>query len=192
MSAEAKTLARKAAFARRLAAHRARGAGAAETAAEHLVSLLADQPPCTLSGYMPIRSELDPRPALMLLEQAGHQICLPVIAGDGQPLLFHHYRMGDPLVDGPFGAQVPESGRVVTPDVLITPLVAFTRTGFRLGYGGGFYDRTLEGLRTRQIVCAIGFAYAEQETSDLPLEATDQPLDQIVTDQGLVMSEAPE
>lgn len=89
------------------------------------------------------------------------------------------------MIDGPFGAQVPRAGVWVTPDVVIVPLVAFDRKGGRLGYGGGFYDRTLEGLRAQAPVVAIGYAFAAQEAEDLPLEPTDQPLDMIVTEAGI-------
>jgi 5-formyltetrahydrofolate cyclo-ligase len=86
------------------------------------------------------------------------------------------------MVAGPFGALIPEAGDDVVPEVLIVPLVAFDRAGNRLGYGGGFYDRTLEGLRAARPTFAIGFAYAAQEAEALPLEPTDQPLDAIVTE----------
>lgn len=90
------------------------------------------------------------------------------------------------MIDGPFGAQIPEAGVWITPRVMIVPLVAFDRKGGRLGYGGGFYDRTLEALRAAGDVTAIGFAYAAQEAEDLPLETTDQLLDMIVTDEGMI------
>ena len=81
---------------------------------------------------------------------------------------------------------IPKTGDWMTPQILIVPLVAFDRKGGRLGYGGGFYDRTLEGLRAAQPTMAIGFAYAAQEDENLPLEPTDQPLDLIVTEQGII------
>jgi len=90
------------------------------------------------------------------------------------------------LRDGPFGAKVPEQDDFFEPEILIVPLVAFDRTGGRLGYGGGFYDRTLERLRAKRATLAIGFAFAAQEAEGLPLEATDQPLDMIVTEQGVL------
>lgn len=87
---------------------------------------------------------------------------------------------------GAFGAKIPSDGDLISPEVLIVPLVAFSRAGGRLGYGGGFYDRTLQALRAKKPTLAIGFAYAAQEQNDLPLEPTDQPLDLIVTEQGVI------
>ena len=83
-------------------------------------------------------------------------------------------------------AAIPAAGDWITPEIVIVPLVAFSRTGGRLGYGGGFYDRTLEELRAVKPTLAIGFAFAAQELDDLPLEPTDQPLDLIVTEQGVI------
>ena len=83
---------------------------------------------------------------------------------------------------GPYGAQVPEVDDFLEPEIVIVPLVAFSRAGARLGYGGGFYDRTLEQLRARRPTLALGFAYGAQEVTDLPTEQTDQTLDIIVTD----------
>jgi 5-formyltetrahydrofolate cyclo-ligase len=90
------------------------------------------------------------------------------------------------MVKGEFGAMIPEAGDWMIPQILIVPLVAFDRRGGRLGYGGGFYDRTLEKLRATRATMAIGFAYAAQEDENLPLEPTDQPLDLIVTEQGVI------
>jgi len=90
------------------------------------------------------------------------------------------------LVDGAFGAQIPAVEDFFDPEIVIVPLLAFNRTGGRLGYGGGFYDRTLEQLRVRRATLAIGFAFAGQEIDDLPLEPTDQPLDLIVTETGVI------
>jgi 5-formyltetrahydrofolate cyclo-ligase len=90
------------------------------------------------------------------------------------------------MIAGEFGAQIPASGAWMIPQIVIVPLVAFNRSGGRLGYGGGFYDRTLEELRAAKPTLAIGFAYTAQEDENLPLEATDQPLDLIVTEQGVI------
>jgi 5-formyltetrahydrofolate cyclo-ligase len=176
-----KAEARKAAFARRKAAH---GAGHPAPAA-HLSAVLAGYRGVALAGYMPIRTEIDPLPAMA--EAAAHgPVAVPVIEGAGLPLRFSLWEPGCALREGPFGAMVPEVDRFIEPEILIVPLVAFDRAGGRLGYGGGFYDRTLEMLRARRPTLAIGFAWAAQEANGLPLEPTDQPLDMIVTEAGVI------
>ena len=176
-----KAAARKAAFARRKVAHDARGPGTSAL----LSSVLAGHRGVPLAGYMPIRTEIDPLPAME--EAAAHgPVGVPVIQGAGRPLKFSRWHPGGPLRDGPFGARVPQVEDLFEPEILIVPLVAFDRQGGRLGYGGGFYDRTLELLRGKRPTLAIGFAYAAQETETLPLEATDQPLDMVVTEDEVI------
>jgi 5-formyltetrahydrofolate cyclo-ligase len=175
---EVKSLARKDAFARRKAAF-ARGQG---QAAEILADVLAQYRGCRFAGYMPMRTEIDPLPAM-----AAHQgaVGVPVIIGAGQALRFREWGPGSAMLVGEFGARVPAEGAWVEPEVLIVPLLAFDAGGFRLGYGGGFYDRTLEGLRAKGPVIAIGFAFADQEIPQVPIEETDQRLDMIVTEAGV-------
>lgn len=175
--ADIKAAARKAAFARRKTAHAAAGPGAAGRLSE----VLAGYRGVALSGYMPIRTEIDPVPAMA--EAAAHgPVGVPVIMAKGQPLKFSRWEPDMALRDGPFGAQVPEQDDFFDPEILIVPLVAFDASGVRLGYGGGFYDRTLERLRARRATLAIGFAYDGQEADALPAEPTDQLLDMIVTE----------
>ncbi|EEX10055.1 5-formyltetrahydrofolate cyclo-ligase [Ruegeria lacuscaerulensis ITI-1157] len=175
--AEIKAAARKAAFARRKAAFDTSPPGAAGRLSE----VLAGYRGVPLSGYMPIRTEIDPLPAMA--EAAAHgPVGVPVIQGAGQPLRFSRWTPDGPLRDGPFGAKVPEIDDYFDPEILIVPLVAFDARGGRLGYGGGFYDRTLERLRARRPTLAIGFAFDAQEAQELPLEPTDQPLDMVVTE----------
>lgn len=172
-----KIAARKAGFARRKAAHAAAYPGAAGRLSE----VLAGYRGVPLSGYMPIRTEIDPTPAMA--EAAAHgPVGVPVIIGPGQPLRFSWWEPGAAMKDGPFGAMVPMEDSYFDPEILIVPLVAFDANGGRLGYGGGFYDRTLEGLRRARPTLAIGFAYDAQQADDLPLEPTDQPLDMLVTE----------
>jgi len=179
--AERKAAARKVAFARRKMAH---AAGHSAPAA-HLSAVLAGHRGVPLAGYMPIRTEIDPLPAMA--EAAAHgPVAVPVIKGAGLPLDFSLWEPGCALRAGPFGAMVPEVDRFIEPGIVIVPLVAFDRAGGRLGYGGGFYDRTLERLRARRPTLAIGFAWAAQEAGELPLEPTDQPLDMIVTEVGVI------
>lgn len=175
----AKAAARQEAFAARKAAF-ARGQG---QAAAILADFLSTQGARPLAGYMAMRSEIDPTEAM---EAHPGPVGVPVIMGAGQALRFREWSPGCAMVDGPFGAQVPADGPWIEPEVLIVPLVAFDRRGYRLGYGGGFYDRTLEGLRARRPTLAVGFAFAAQELPDLPIEPTDQPLDAVVTEAGVL------
>ncbi len=176
-----KAAARKAALTRRKTAFDSQAPGGAGKLSE----VLAGRRGVPMAGYMPIRTEIDPRPAMA--EAAAHgPVGIPVIMAQAQPLRFARWEPDMPLVPGPFGAQIPEHPEFFEPELLIVPLVAFSRHGGRLGYGGGFYDRTLERLRAARPTLAIGFAFAAQEAADLPLEPTDQPLDMIVTESGII------
>lgn len=178
---ERKAAARKAAFARRKTAFEAAGPGRAGFLSEFLAGYRG----VALAGYMPIRTEISPMAAME--EAAAHgPIGVPVIQGAGLPLKFSRWEPGCLLKAGPFGAQVPVVDDYFEPEILIVPLVAFDARGGRLGYGGGFYDRTLEGLRARRATLAIGFAFAAQEADELPLEPTDQPLDMVITEKGVI------
>jgi 5-formyltetrahydrofolate cyclo-ligase len=175
-----KDAARKAAFVRRKAAHDPDAATAG-----YLSEVLAGYRGVPVAGYSRMRTEIDPTPALE--EAAAHgPVGMPVIVRAGQPLVFRLWTPGCAMVPGEFGAAIPADGTLMVPEIVVVPLVAFDRKGGRLGYGGGFYDRTLEQLRARRRTLAIGFAYAAQEDTDLPLEATDQRLDLIVTERGII------
>ncbi len=175
-----KAAARTAAFARRKAAH-ALGQGNAG----YLSEVLAGYRGVPLAGYMAMRTEIDPRAAME--EAAAHgPVGVPVVMGNGQPLKFRTWEPDSTMIKGEFGAMIPQSGDWMTPEIVIVPLVAFDRAGGRLGYGGGFYDRTLEQLRTARPTMAIGFAFGAQEDENLPLEPVDQPLDLIVTERGVI------
>lgn len=177
--AEQKVAARKRAFAARRVAH-ARHRHAAAAALEHHLASLRGR---VVAGYLPIRTEADPLPAMRALINH-NRVCVPVVVAAGQPLVFREWHPGAALETGVFGVQVPKDGRDLVPDVLIVPLVAFDAAFFRLGYGGGFYDRTLQGLREAGPVRAIGLAFSAQAMGDLPREPTDQKLDEIVTEAG--------
>ena len=172
-----KAEARAAGFARRKEAH----AGDPGTGAGLLSEVLAGYRGVPLSGYMPIRTEINPLPAMAEASAYG-PVGVPVIMGPGQPLQFAKWEPEMPMISGPFGARIPIDPVYFEPEILIVPLVAFDSRGGRLGYGGGFYDRTLEALRNKHATLAVGFAYAAQEAQSLPLEPTDQPLDLIVTE----------
>lgn len=177
---DVKTAARAAAFARRAEAFAA-GQG---QAAEILADFLAGQRGRVLAGYMPMRTEIDPLPAM-----AAHQgpVGVPVILEKAAPLRFREWSPGCPMIEGAFKALIPEEGAWVEPEVLIVPMLAWDRRGYRLGYGGGFYDRTLEGLRARGKVLAVGFAFAAQEVAEVPTDQFDQRLDAVVTEKGVTV-----
>ena len=137
----------------------------------------------TVSGFWPIGGEIDLAPVLRALAARGHEIALPVVVGRDQPLVFRAWRDGDEMSEGPWGIREPlESAPEIAPRVLLAPLLAFDRAGYRLGYGGGFYDRSLEGLRSRGDVTAIGAAWAGQEVPAVPHDVHDQPLDWMLTE----------
>ena len=175
----AKAVARKAAFAARKAAR----APAAEALMQaHLRAALESRYHAPLAGYMPIRTEADPLP---VMAAHGGPVGVPVIVGAGQALAFHRWAPGCEMAEGPFGARVPTDGVVVVPRVLIVPLLAFDARGYRLGYGGGFYDRTLAALRACAPVLALGLAFGAQEVPRVPNDAFDARLDGVVTEAGL-------
>jgi 5-formyltetrahydrofolate cyclo-ligase len=140
----------------------------------------ASQP---VSAYWPKGDELDPRPLMAALDALGHNIGLPIVVRRGAPLLFRRWQPGDDLTPAGYGLFEPavDQGRVI-PQVLFVPLLAFDRDGYRLGYGGGFYDRSLAELRSAGAVLAIGLAYAGQEVARVPRGPEDQRLDRIVTE----------
>lgn len=177
---DVKAAARAAAFARRAEAFAAGQGQAAEILADYLSAHRGK----VLSGYMPMRTEIDPLPAM-----AAHQgpVGVPVIVAKASPLRFREWTPGCRLVEGAFRAMIPEEGAWVEPEVLIVPLLAWDRRGYRLGYGGGFYDRTLALLRSRGPVLAVGFAFAAQEVEAVPTDAFDQRLDAVVTERGVTV-----
>lgn len=137
-----------------------------------------------VSGYWPLEGELDPRPVLQRLADAGHTLALPRMYGRQEPLVFHLWRPADPLLPGGFKVMEPAPERpAVRPDVVLAPLLAFDRAGRRLGYGRGYYDRTIAGLRQdRPDVLVIGLAFAVQRVSEVPADITDERLDAVVTE----------
>ena len=186
-TAEAKRLLRAATRARRSAAR-----AAASDAGAHAVSQFFDAitptPGCVVSGYWPMDDEFDARPLLDALDARGHPIGLPVVLGKGRPLVFRRWRPGDTLEPAAFGTSVPgEAAAEVTPSLLLVPLLAVDPRGYRLGYGGGFYDRTLDGLRAAgATVTAVGLCFDAQCIASVPTNADDQPLDWLVTERRAV------
>ena len=137
--------------------------------------------------YWPLGDELDPMPLLNKLHELGHQTLLPVMLGAGKPLLFRKWESNDSLKTAQFGTYEPcEDKPVLKPDVILAPLLAFDRHGYRLGYGGGFYDRTIENLRQTKSVSVFGVAYAAQEMNRVVRGPFDQPLDAVITELGVI------
>lgn len=140
--------------------------------------------PVVVSGFWPMAEELDIRPLMIELFNQGCQLCLPVVVAKRQPLAFRAWRPGDTLEQGVFGTLHPSPKReTIEPDALIVPLLACDNDGYRLGYGGGFYDRTLRGLRQRKRVVAMGVAFDAQLLSEqVPHGPDDERLDWLLTD----------
>jgi 5-formyltetrahydrofolate cyclo-ligase len=153
--------------------------------------MLKDAPPATISAYWPMGDELDVKPLLVALAAVGHVLGLPVMVARAQPLIFRRWQPGDVLFEGGFGTSIPGADQPeLVPRILIVPLLAFDRGGYRLGYGGGYYDRTLAALRRAGVVTAIGVAYAGQEVANVPRGPGDQPLDAIVTERDAIQPTA--
>lgn len=139
-----------------------------------------------VSGYLPIGDEIDPCPLMAALDPSATACCLPVIGGPASALSFRAWRSGDPLVERMWGIREPApDAPAVEPDLLLVPLLAVDRHGNRLGYGGGYYDRTLARLRRLKPVFAIGLAFEAQWVDAVPSEAYDEPLDAVLTPNGL-------
>jgi 5-formyltetrahydrofolate cyclo-ligase len=151
---------------------------------DHFLAAIAPASGVPVSAYWPLDDELDPRPLFTALHDRGHPIGLPVIVAKGQPLLFRRWTPEVALVRGPFRVMTPPAAAPeLVPRLLLVPLLAFDRRGYRLGYGGGFYDRTIARLRAAGDVLAVGVALAAQEVDVIPRDDTDELLDWIVTDQ---------
>jgi 5-formyltetrahydrofolate cyclo-ligase len=140
-------------------------------------------PGMVVSGYSPIRSELDPIPLMRALAAQGARLALPVIAARDRPLSFRAWSPGDSLARGLFGIlePMPEAAELI-PDTLLVPLAAFDRLGHRIGYGAGHYDRSLAALRAARDIVAIGMAFATQEIEAVPMQPHDVALDYVLTE----------
>ena len=152
--------------------------------ARHMAQVLDRLPGTIVAGYHPIRTEANVLLVLEMMADQGWQTALPVVVGPGEPLEFQTWVPGEALNPGAYDVRVPAHGTPVVPDVVLVPLLAYDRAGHRLGYGGGFYDRTLAALRLAGKVTAIGVAYAGQQVDVLLAEGHDAPLDGVLTEQG--------
>ncbi len=181
---EAKGALRRASADRRRRAKAAAGEGAGERVAELFLANVPLAAGAAVSGYWPIGDELDARPLLARLHELGHACALPTVAARGQPLVFRQWSPGVPLVAASFGLSEPAAeAPTVIPDVLGVPLLAFDARGYRLGYGGGYYDRTIAALRrSGREIAAVGLAFAAQEVEAVPHGPGDERLDWVVTE----------
>jgi 5-formyltetrahydrofolate cyclo-ligase len=135
-----------------------------------------------IGSYWPVKSEVDVRPLLSYFYEQGHICSLPVAQRMHKPLLFREWRPGNLLISGIYNILIPDEGAtLVTPTVVVVPILGFDRHGHRLGYGKGYYDITLESLRAHNHIIAIGVAYDCQEVEAIPHEAHDQPMNYIIT-----------
>lgn len=164
----------------------ARDPDAGEKLADRFPLKLLERYGPTVAVYLPIGSEIDPRPLMDKLTAAGASLALPCVLADGS-MMYRHYTRGDPLEKASFGLlepfhEVPE----VQPTLILTPLLAFDRTGNRLGYGKGHYDRAIARLREKGRAFVCGLAFQGQEVDAIPAEPHDIPLDWVMTERGSI------
>ena len=173
---------RKSVFARRDALPAAGRQAAAEAIAARPFPVPVT-PGAIVSGFSPLKSEINPLPLLRKLAEAGAMLALPVVAGRGKPLIMRSYAFGQPLNEGVWGIREPkDDAPEVDPDILVVPLAAFDRRGNRIGYGAGYYDMTIRRLRSLKPIVAVGIAYAAQEAPEVPITERDAPLDLVLTE----------
>jgi 5-formyltetrahydrofolate cyclo-ligase len=148
---------------------------------------LAIKPGLIVSGFMPLKSEINPLPLMRKLAEQGAQLALPAIAGRGLPLLMRAWKFGDPFKAGQWGIREPlPEAPEVQPDILIVPLACFDRAGHRIGYGAGYYDMTIRGLRAKKQAVAVGVAFAAQEIPSVPATERDARLDLVLTEREVI------
>ena len=184
---EAKRKLRDQAKARRADLRQDAGAAAQRQCAlfvETFEAELARSPAPAVSGYWPMGDEFDVRPLMIRLSERGHVCALPIVVARGEALVFRRWRPGDRLAEAGFGTHEPgaEAAEAV-PDIVLVPLLAFDGAGRRLGYGGGFYDRTLGALRAARPIIAVGVGYQAQRVDEVPSGDGDEKLDWIVTEE---------
>ena len=140
-----------------------------------------------VSGFMPLKSELNPVPLMRRLAEAGARLALPAIVGRGHPLAMRAYSFGDALDRGQWGIREPKpEAAEVAPDILLVPLAAFDRAGHRIGYGAGYYDMTIAALRAKKPLAAVGLAFAAQEIAEVPASPRDERLDLMLTEREII------
>ena len=181
----AKSDMRAAALERRKSAFDTHGIEASRRLAAQGLDFLSIKPGAIVSGFAAIRDELNPAPLLTWLDAEGFQLALPVMKGKAQPLIMRAWTPGDVLEPAAWGIAEPTDDKPeIHPDVVLVPLLAFDASGFRIGYGGGFYDRTLQALRAKKPIVAVGIAYDELEVDAVPHDSYDQRLNWVLTPSG--------
>jgi 5-formyltetrahydrofolate cyclo-ligase len=182
---DAKKELRDDALRRRKSAFERHGAEASRKIAAHGLDFVRLRPDVVVSGFAAIRDEIDPAPLMTWLHAEGLRLALPVMQGRGKPLLMRAWTPGDAMEPAAWGIAEPMADKPeVDPDVVLVPLLAFDPRGYRLGYGGGFYDRTLGRLRKLKSIIAVGIAYDEQRVDAVPTESYDEKLDWVLTPSG--------
>ncbi len=183
---ELKAIIRRDAVTRRDAIPPAERAQAAATIAARTFPL-AISPGMIVSGFSPLKSEINPLPLMRNLAAAGATLALPVVQGRGRPLIMRAFAFGDALASGQWGIREPKpEAAEVAPDILLVPLLAFDRNGQRIGYGAGYYDMTIARFRAMKPVTAVGIAYAAQEIADVPVSERDARLDLVLTEHDVI------
>ena len=161
-------------------------APAAETIAARPFPI-AIKPGAIVCGFSSLRSEINPVPLMRKLADQGARLALPVVDGRGKPLIMRAWSFGEPLDSGVWGIREPKADAPeVAPDILIVPLLAFDRRGNRIGYGAGYYDMTIGGLRAMKPTVAIGIAFAAQEIAEVPVTPRDARLDLVLTEREII------
>lgn len=177
---------RAAAFARRDALDASQRAAACDALAKYATQFEVG-PGCVVAGFSAIRTEIDPSALMQALRARGASLALPVAVGRGEPLVFRAWTADTALVRGLYGILEPSSdAQEVEPDIVLVPLAAFDRRGHRLGYGGGYYDRTLQRLRKAKRITAAGLAFSAQQMDEIPADVHDEPLDLVLTERDVI------
>jgi len=182
----AKAELRREAIARRDALPAAARSAAAETIAARPFPI-AFAPGAIISGFIPLKNEIDPQPLMRKVAAKGAQLALPVVMGRDKPLAMRAWNFGEPLATGIWGIREPKpDAAMLDPDILIVPIVAFDRAGHRIGYGAGYYDLTITLLRARKHVATVGIAFAVQEIPAVPATPRDARLDLVLTEREVI------
>ena len=184
--AKTKNELRAQAIARRDALSAAAREAAAQTIAVHVLPIELPPGVC-VAGFSSIRSEIDVMPLMRALAARGAVLALPIVTAKDEPLIFRHWTETTRLVRGPYGIFEPSlEAEEAEPDIVLVPLAAFDRAGHRIGYGGGYYDRTLERLRKLKKITAIGVGFSAQEIASVPSSDHDARLDLVLTENGVL------